>query len=59
MWSSSKPALVIFGLAALLTLLITAGCMCDNPNETDMPWSTPAKWEGTMPLPSGMMNHSE
>ncbi len=59
MWFSSKPALVILGLALLLTLLITAGCMSENPNETDMPWAAPSPWEGTMPLPGGFMNRQE
>jgi hypothetical protein len=59
MWFSSRPALVIFGLAALLTLLVTAGCISDNPNETDMPWSAPASWEGSMPLHGGFMNRQE
>jgi hypothetical protein len=59
MWFSSRPALVILVLAALLTLLITAGCISDNPNETDMPWSAPASWEGSMPLPGGFMNRQE
>ena len=59
MWCSSKPVLVILGFAVLLTLLLTAGCMSENPNETDMPWSAPASWEGTMPLPGGYMNRQE
>ena len=41
---------------ALLTLLITAGCMTETPAETDMPWSAPAAWEGTMPLPGGYLD---
>ena len=56
MWFSSKPANVLLGLAAALTLLLAAGCMSDRPTETDMPWSAPASWEGTMPLPSGYMD---
>ncbi|MEI7898796.1 MAG: hypothetical protein WCK89_00970 [bacterium] len=59
MWSSSKSAPVLLGLAALLTLLITAGCMSDSPTETDMPWSTPSPWEGSVPLPGGFMNRYE
>jgi hypothetical protein len=59
MWFSSKPVRVVLGLAALLTLLIAAGCMSDGPAETDMPWSAPAAWEGTMPLPGGMLNRYE
>ena len=56
MSSSSKTRLTTRGLCVLLaalTLLGLAGCMVDNPNETDMPWAAPAGWEGTMPLPGG------
>jgi len=53
---SSKPILLLLGFAALLTLLTTAGCMSDSPSETDMPWSAPAAWEGSMPLPGGYMD---
>jgi len=56
MWSSSKPAQALLGVLALLALLVAAGCMNDKPGETDMPWSAPAAWEGTMPLPSGYMD---
>ena len=39
-------------LAALALLCaLCAGCMANNPNETDMPWAAPEGWEGTMPLP--------
>lgn len=43
-------------LFATLALFILAGCMADNPNETDMPWAAPASWEGTMPLPGGYID---
>jgi hypothetical protein len=43
-------------LLAAFALLGLAGCMVDNPNETDMPWAAPAGWEGTMPLPGGYMD---
>lgn len=33
-------------------LLVGAGCMADRPSETDMPWASPASWEGTIGLPS-------
>ena len=59
MWSFSKPFRLLAGLAALLTLLLLSGCMSDSPTETDMPWSAPASWEGTMPLPGGYMNRYE
>ena len=35
------------------------GCMADGPTETDMPWSAPAAWEGSMPIPGGYMNRYE
>ncbi|HRT28664.1 MAG TPA: hypothetical protein P5527_02625 [Kiritimatiellia bacterium] len=56
MSSSSETSLTIRSLCLLpvaLALLGLAGCMADNPNETDMPWAAPAGWEGTMPLPGG------
>jgi len=59
MWSSSKAVSGFFCVAALLALLFASGCMSNNPNETDMPWAAPASWEGTMPLPSGMVNRYE
>ena len=59
MWSSSKRARALLGVAALLALLAAAGCMSDQPGETDMPWSAPASWEGTMPLPGGIRNQYE
>jgi hypothetical protein len=56
MWSSSKPLTATLTLAAWLVLLMAAGCMSDSPAETDMPWSAPAAWEGTIPLPGSYMN---
>jgi hypothetical protein len=57
MWFSSKPpSATILALAALTTLLLAAGCMHDTPADTDMPWSAPAAWEGTMPLPGGYLD---
>ncbi len=44
------------GLALLLVVLALSGCMADRPNETDMPWASPAPWEGTIPLPGGYMD---
>lgn len=59
MWSSSKAVPGFVCLAALLVLLFAAGCMSNNPNETDLPWAAPASWEGTMPLPAGISNRYE
>jgi len=56
MWSSSKPLAALFGWAALLALLAASGCMHDRPSDTDMPWSAPAAWEGTMPIPGGYVD---
>ncbi|NLF99144.1 MAG: hypothetical protein GX565_03245 [Lentisphaerae bacterium] len=55
---SSKTCLTrgLCALLAAIALLGLAGCMVDNPNETDMPWAAPAGWEGTMPLPGGYMD---
>jgi len=51
MSSSSKFLLAGF---VLITLCSLTGCMANKPNDTDMPWSAPSSWEGTMPLPGSM-----
>ena len=51
-----NPARFLSFLFATLILLGISGCMADNPNETDMPWASPASWEGTMPLPGGYVD---
>ncbi len=56
MWFSSKPPAAALAFAALAALLLAAGCMHDNPAETDMPWSAPAAWEGTIPLPGSYLD---
>ena len=53
---SSKALRLFLGMAGFLALLTLTGCMVDGPTETDMPWSAPASWEGTMPLPGGYMD---
>ena len=54
MWYSSKLLRASLGLAiAVLALSVAGGCMSDRLGETDMPWSAPAAWEGTTPMPSG------
>ena len=59
MWSFSKFATGLLCFAAALVFLLAAGCMSERPMETDMPWSAPATWEGTMPLPGGFMSRYE
>ncbi|MDD4102870.1 MAG: hypothetical protein PHU80_09625 [Kiritimatiellae bacterium] len=56
MWFSSKPLTATLALVALVALLMATGCMHDSPAETDMPWSAPASWEGTIPLPGSYMD---
>jgi hypothetical protein len=56
---SSKPLRLLLGLVGWLALLVATGCMSDSPSETDMPWSAPAAWEGTMPIPGGYMNRDQ
>jgi len=59
MWSFSKFATGLFCFAIVLVLTFASGCASYSPSETDMPWSAPASWEGTMPLPSGYFNRNE
>jgi len=56
MWSSSKTVARTLAALSFTALLAAAGCMASRPAETDMPWSAPSAWEGTMPLPSGYLN---
>jgi len=40
-------------LAVALTLLamtLLAGCIADNPEDTDLPWSSNRGWEGMAPI---------
>ncbi len=59
MWSFSKFAFTVLALLGAAVLLFVTGCMSDTPSDTDMPWSAPASWEGTMPLPSSYLNRYE
>jgi hypothetical protein len=56
MWSFSKFIVGALAFLVLASLLLVTGCMSDSPQETDMPWSAPASWEGTMPMPSSYIN---
>ena len=46
----------LLGLFLLLGVLVVMGCMCDSPNETDIPWNAPSERDVMMPLPSSMLN---
>ncbi len=48
-----KMKRILRPLAALLTLaavLVMAGCMGAS-SESDLPWNTPANWEGSPSIP--------
>jgi hypothetical protein len=57
---SRYPAVTARAMAVLVAAL--AGlwlCGCATPpddRESDMPWSTPQSWEGTIPMPGMEMN---
>ena len=53
---SKTMALRIIGASLLLGLLILTGCLCDSPNETDLPWNAPNERDSMIPLPSSMLN---
>ena len=43
---------LILGLLSILGLLALTGCaniLEEDPNEAQIPWATPANWEGTVP----------
>lgn len=40
----------------LASLLAMTGCMNDNPDDGDMPWSPASERDAMIPLPSSMYN---
>jgi hypothetical protein len=57
---SSKPLNIALAcLVGFICLFVLNGCMSYEPNDTEMPWSAPASWEGTMPLPGGLRDRFE
>ncbi len=57
--SSKMSCTVLVFLVGVIGSFVLAGCMSYKPNDTEMPWSAPASWEGTMPLPGGMKDRFE
>ena len=57
--SSKMRHTVLAILVGFIGAFVLAGCMSYKPNDTEMPWSVPASWEGTMPLPGGMKDRFE
>ena len=42
--------------AALVVLLLAAGCIADTAEDSDLPWATNQGWEGMIPIPAGAAN---
>lgn len=59
LYSSKRMTAALALLLGFLCLFVLEGCMSYEPNDTEMPWSAPASWEGTMPLPGGMRDRFE
>lgn len=47
--------LALLGLSALLL----TGCIADNPEDTDLPWSSSRGWEGIAPIAPQIMDRYE
>lgn len=47
--------LALFALSAL----VLAGCIADNPEDTDLPWSSNKGWEGIAPIAPQIMDRYE
>lgn len=48
-----KAALAAFALAAV------AGCIADNPEDSDLPWASNSGWEGLAPIAPSVMDRYE
>jgi hypothetical protein len=59
LYSSNRMTRALVLLVGCAALFVIEGCMSYEPNDTEMPWSAPASWEGTMPLPGGMRDRFE
>jgi hypothetical protein len=47
-----RPFKILMLLTSLVALGLCAGCaslMEEDPNDQQLPWATPADWEGTLP----------
>ena len=53
--SSKMFNMTLVALVGFMCVFVLAGCMSYKPNDTEIPWSAPASWEGTMPLPGGLI----
>lgn len=44
---------------AALALGLFAGCIADSAEDSDLPWSSNATWEGLGPIPSSILNQHD
>jgi len=49
-----KLALAFLALAGVWVSLATSGCASKTPEDSTIPWSRPASWEGGIPGMGGM-----
>lgn len=50
-----QAILALLGLSAFLLI----GCIADNPEDTDLPWSSNRGWEGIAPIAPQIMDRYE
>jgi len=49
----------ILKAGAVLAALGLAGCIADNPEDSDLPWASNKGWEGIAPIAPTMMDRYE
>lgn len=52
---SSRNKLALL-LVALVLAMLSAGCIADTAEDSDLPWASNNRWEGMTPMPASMMN---
>ncbi|HTJ79777.1 MAG TPA: hypothetical protein VL357_12350 [Rariglobus sp.] len=51
---SKKLVLTVLALTGLMVTLATSGCSSKSPEDSSIPWSRPANWEGGIPGMGGL-----
>jgi hypothetical protein len=49
-----KPSRIFSLVLALAAVLFASGCATKQPEDSSIPWSRPASWEGGIPGMGGM-----
>lgn len=49
-----KLVLSVLALAGFIATLATSGCASKSPEDSSIPWSRPASWEGGIPGMGGI-----